>query len=230
MNQDRVFVPQTPPAPQSPEQRVETLCSAHPRSADSIRLVHRVCLQHGASGSKDFSLATIGKLCSAAKGPSGSYLRTRPASKYRAVIESVSRSMAPRQRQRVRPRSDIDAVLEGLPDATVRARVGVLLAELQSLRREKRGFGFKVQAPTTPVTPAGPLSDGATPLTGLERLALTQAIDARRLQALGWVTDARGRVLVERTGAVVFPAGFVTGLGKVLQSSPLPSPTRGAGR
>lgn len=206
-------------AAQSTEQLLAALCAAHPRSADSLRVVHRVCVNQRNRGEKDFSLETIGRLSAQQKGPSGSYLRTRPAARYRAIIDSIKRTVV--QPRAVRRPSDIDSVLEGVADPTVRARVGILLSELHSLRREKRGFGsFAAQdrrsAHTAALTNATTAMPEGWALTALERMAIQLSIEPSKLDDWGWKIDAKGRVVARATNAVVFPAAFVSAIGKIL--------------
>jgi len=115
----------------------------------------------------------------------------------------------------------LDEILEGVSDPVLRTRVGILLAELESARGQVTALRH-LAGQTAVLTLAAP---GAVPpdvgvpcaieLSKQERDALERAVAPATLQHWGWVADANGRVKTD-AGQVVYPAGYLTAIQKVL--------------
>lgn len=215
-------LPLAPAPPTSAAALLQQLCTTYPKSVRSLRVIDEVCSEQVSRGSHDFSIATIARLSSAKGGPTENYLRTEAAERYRALIDAYKQQQGVRP-TRKRPPSEVDAILEGVRDATLRTRLGILLSELVSLRRQQRGFGALGPATKAEATPAlqrlkGPPSDPAVQLTPLQRMALQQAIDPSHLKDWGWQLDGDDRV-VTRDGQTVFAAGFASAVRVVLEQA-----------
>lgn len=119
-------------------------------------------------------------------------------------------------RKKVRPpkSSAVDELLEGVSDPVLRARINLLIADLESTRAQllaarhlaSKNSVLVLSGPEALATaPAQP--DAA--LTPQEKKSFAAAISEKTLEHWGWLIDSNGRVLTNR-GQVVFGAGFVT--------------------
>lgn len=198
---------------------------ADPRRVRSLRVVHEVCEAQRAHGSRDYSLATIGKLVGARGGPSTAALGNPAGKAYRLLIASHRNACAAAAPRKARA-DDTDALLTGVRDPLQRARIEDLRNEVRTLRhrvvslqrvandaarvtivRGDAGESDRVRVDSS--APAAPV------LLPYEREALACALEPRRLKRLGLVVGANGRV--ESTdGHELFPLGFATGFQKLM--------------
>ena len=219
------------PTKPSPETLLAALQQdASTRTRQSLALIHSICSEQHASGSKDFSVATIGKLSSGRGGPSPQAIRNVSGEHYRALLSAwASYADGATRRPPARVESGVaDDVLDMIPDAAVRALVGSFLAENRKLkaenmllkthanvvinRRTASALSGLTSAPVVQVMP--PLST----LMPLEVDALRHAISDEQLKNMGWTVDAKtGRIL--KGGHAVFRAGFATAIKKVLDAA-----------
>jgi hypothetical protein len=103
----------------------------------------------------------------------------------------------------------------------LRARIGLLLAELKSTRAQL--LAARHLANQSAVLDLGRELSEERPnsaamgsrLSPLEMRALESAISEATLTHWGWCVDASGRIVTD-TGQTVFAAGFVTAISKVL--------------
>ena len=200
---------------------------ATPRTQRSLDLLHTLCQEQHQKGSRDFSVATMGRLSSERGGPSAQPIRNKTGVHYRALLAAWAAHVDGLTRKppaRAEPGVAED-VLGMIPDAAVRAVVGVILAENRKLLGEVALLKHQAQVvvdrrpvvkelrPTSAVQVL-PLLSALLPV---EIEALHQAVSKERLQLLGWEVDERnGRVTKE--GRPVFPVGFMTALRKVLDA------------
>jgi hypothetical protein len=108
-------------------------------------------------------------------------------------------------------------------DPVLRARIGLLVAELKSTRAQLLATRHLANQSAV-LHLAHELSDErlnsaapASRLSPLEVRALESAISETTLTHWGWRVDAGGRIVTD-TGQTVFAAGFVTAISKMLQS------------
>ncbi len=120
----------------SPKGLLEELCkNAHPRKQQSLKLIYRLCEEQHDRGSSDFSIATIGRLSEAANGPSAAAIRNKTGDSYKALIKTFAESVGGKDKKVSEQKNSVlDDILEGVSDPVLRARVGILLAELESAR------------------------------------------------------------------------------------------------
>jgi hypothetical protein len=214
---------------ESPRALLEALCAdADPRKTRSLRLIHAICEEQRDRDSKDYSVATIGRLSAERGGPAVGAIRNRTGEAYRALIKVFADSVGGKSRKTADVSSaQADLILEGVTDPVLRARIGLLVAELKSTRAQLLAARHLANRNAV-LDLAHELSDGPTPLNSavpgarlspLEVCALENAISEATLIHWGWRVDASGRIVTD-TGRAVFGAGFVTAIGKVLQSHP----------
>ncbi len=203
---------------------------ASTRTRQSLTLIHAICSEQHASGSKDFSVATIGKLSSGRGGPSPQAIRNVSGEHYRALLSAwASYANGATRKPPARVESGVaDDVLDMIPDAAVRALVGSFLAENRKLKAEnmllktqsnvvidrRPAIALSGSPASTVVQVMPPLST----LMPLEVDALRHAISDEQLTNMGWTVDAKtGRV--SKGGRAVFRAGFATAIKKVLDAA-----------
>lgn len=200
---------------------------ASTRTRQSLTLIHTICGEQHASGSKDFSVATVGKMSSGRGGPSPQAIRNVSGEHYRALLSAwASYADGATRKPPARVESGVaDDVLDMIADAAVRALVGSFLAENRKLKAEN--MLLKMQANVVidrrPVSalsgsPSSTVVQVIPPLSILMPLevdALRHAISDEQLKNMGWTVDAKtGRV--SKGGHAVFRAGFATAIKKVL--------------
>jgi hypothetical protein len=209
---------------QSTKALLEALCArADPRKIRSLRLIYVICEEQLDRGSKDYSVATIGRLSAERGGPAAGAIRNKTGEAYRAVIKAFADSVGGKTRKTVDVTpSPADVILHGVTDPVLRARIGLLLAELKSMRAQLLAARHLANQNAVLDLERG-LSEGrvncaaaASRLSPLEIRALENAISKATLTHWGWRVDAAGRIVTD-TGQTVFAAGFVTAIGKVLE-------------
>ena len=215
----------------SPETLLASLQQdASTRTRQSLTLIHSICGEQHASGSKDFSVATIGKMSSGRGGPSPQAIRNVSGEHYRALLSAwASYADGATRKPPARVEYGVaDDVLDMIADAAVRALVGSFLAENRKLKAEN--MLLKTQANVVidrrPVSalsglPSSTVVQVIPPLSILMPLevdALRHAISDEQLENMGWTVDAKtGRV--SKGGRAVFRAGFATAIKKVLDAA-----------
>jgi len=193
---------------------------AHPRTQASLRLIFEICNEQHERGSRDFSIAMIGGLSAERGGPSAAAIRNKTGEKYRALIAACADSVGGKKRKSVSVRvTQADEILEGVIDPVLRARLGLLLAELRSTKVQLSAARHLASQNAVVDLPVQPTGQTAAPshriLTDSERKSLASAISKKTLDHWGWKVDQSGRVLTERD-QVVFGIGFVTAIEKLL--------------
>lgn len=219
------------PSKPSPETLLAALQQdASTRTRQSLMLIHSICSEQHASGSKDFSVATIGKLSSGRGGPSPQAIRNVSGEHYRALLSAwAGYADGATRKPPARVESGVaDDVLDMIPDAAVRALVGSFLAENRKLKAEN--MLLKTQANVvidrrpaialsgSPTSTVVQLMPPLSTLMPLEVDALRHAISDEQLKNMGWTVDAKtGRV--SKGGHAIFRAGFATAIKKVLDAT-----------
>lgn len=139
------------------------------------------------------------------------------------VIKAFADSVGGKTRKTVDAKSiPTDLILHGVTDPVLRARIGLLLAELKSTRAQLLAARHLANQNAVldlerKLSEGGVNCAGATSrLSPLEICALENAISKATLTHWGWRVDAAGRIVTD-TGQTVFAAGFVTAIGKVLE-------------
>ena len=111
---------------------------ASKRTQQSLALINAICNDQYESGSKDFSVATIGKLSSADGGPSPQAIRNVTGRNYRALLAAWANYAEGHTRKPPANKESGVAtdILDMISDAAVRALVGSFLAENRKLKAE----------------------------------------------------------------------------------------------
>ena len=180
---------------------LHALCAnADPRKVRSLRLIHAICVEQTERGSDDYSIATIGRLSAEQGGPAAGAIRNKTGEAYRALIKVFADSVVGKARKESdAATAQIDLILEGVTDPVLRARLGLLLAELKATRAQLLAARHLANRTAT-LDLAQPSSDQLVRppeanLTPLEVRALENAISQETMDHWGWHTDESGRIV-----------------------------------
>lgn len=205
-----------------PEELLQRLLlGASHRAGAALRHTHQVCEAQrvrAGKGTVDYSLKTLGPQIAALGGPGARALSNAGGAKCRALIDCHRRiygGPAPSRRSPVSSGgSDPELIL--------------LRSENQSLRKALQAAQVLANANTEVTLIENEAGDGdlpsvrfgATPavtLNPVERAALRDTLDPRRMARLGWKEDAWGRV-VDAHQVDVLPIGFATAWRRLVEA------------
>lgn len=210
----------------SPEQLLEQLkTGANARKVKSLDILNSICQEQFERGSKDFSIATIGRLSEKKGGPATQSIRNKTGGDFKAIISVwANHTGGSMKRQPKLNDNPLYAILLKITDPAVRAVVGSVLAENKKLRGEvnllKHNVQFVIDKRETKFTygethQAFQILPTFNNLTEYEMEALRHAISDTLMSDEGWKTDGSGRVM-NLHGRVILKAGFVIAIQKVL--------------
>jgi hypothetical protein len=195
---------------------------ATPRMRRSLDIIQTLCSEQHQRGSRDFSVATIGRLSSARGGPATQTIRNKYGEHYRTLLVAWA---AFADGQTRKPPAKVysgtaEDVLGMIDDAAVRAIVGVIMAENRKLKGENTLLKSQAQITVDRRRLPEPTPALSMPtLLPVEKEALSQAISEEFLRVQGWQIDTKtGRVTSTKDGRPIFTAGFATAIKKVLDS------------
>lgn len=198
----------------------------------NLDIVHEICAELHRLGTRDFSLATIGRMSEERGGISKNAIYNKAAKEFQSLIEAWRTFSAGAKAHKAMPRTDARAntdedLLLKIPDVAVRSIVGMVVAERNRLRAEvkvlkgntnvvidKRVLPGQVQvAPNGQVVQV--LESGG--LSQTEKASLRKAVSPAFLAQEGWSEGENGELYNER-GRVLFDVGFANAIRKILQS------------
>ena len=204
-----------------PNELLELLSKdADPRKVKSLRVIHDICEDQRARGSMDFSVATIGRLSSEKGGPAGGAIRNATGEAYRAIIKAHL-DAAGGKKPKGRPHKADENPFEGITDPVLRARIGMLLAENESLKgqlhaarhltNKEKVVDLRRHVPATPSTIA------KNPMLSKQEIeALWHAFSEINLEKQGWHVSESGRITGE-DGQSIFKLGLLSAVSKILE-------------
>lgn len=213
-----------------PNQLVETLkAGARPQKQQNLEIMHQVCAQLHRLGSKDFSLATVGRMSEERGGMSRRALYNTTSDDFKALIRAWS-ELAANKTPKAKPRESLPSdneLLKKIVDPALRALMGGIIAERDRLRGEvkvlKSNANVVIDKRVLPghvnVTPKGQVVQivGGAGLSDTEKGALAQAISPEFLRHEGWSEGENGEILNAR-GRRLFEIGFANAIRKLLIS------------
>lgn len=195
----------------------------------NLDVVHEICAELHRLGSRDFSLATIGRMSGERGGISKNALYNKTSVDFQALIEAwrVFSNTATHKsipRTEVRPDSD-ETLLRKIPDVAVRSIMGMIIAERNRLRTEVKILKGSTSIVIDKRVVPGQIqkeADGqlvqvleASGLSETERKALAKAISPAFLTQENWRLGENGEVYNER-GRPLFDLGFANAIRKIL--------------
>lgn len=215
-----------------PKQVFETLmANARPQKQKNLQIVHEVCAELHRLGSKDFSLATVGRKSESQGGMSQRALYNTTSDDFKLLIRAWANfatvgNVTAKSRPSVAQTTDSD-LLRKIDDPVLRALLGHIIAERDQLRSEvqvlKANTKVVIDRRVLPghinVTPQGQVVQimSNVGLSDTEKQALAQVISPEFLQQEGWSEGLNGEIL-NRNGRKLFDIGFVHAVRKVLSS------------
>lgn len=188
---------------------------ADPRKVKSLRVIHDICQDQRARGSMDFSVATIGRLSCERGGPAGGAIRNATGEAYRAIIKAHL-DAAGGKKPKGRPHKADENPFEGITDPVLRARIGILLAENQSLRGQLLAARSFASKDSSVDLRTGIVTENTQILTKQEFFALEHAFSQENLAAHGWHVTENGRIVSE-CGTIIFKTGVASGILSIMQ-------------
>lgn len=199
----------------------------------NLEVVHQVCGELYRLGSKDFSLATVGRMSEERDGISRRALYNSTSGDFKRLIQAwasvaeAGKKTAPeRDKPRETPQED-NELLRKIGDPALRTLIGYIIAERDRLRGEVKLL--KTQADVVidrrplpghiNVTPSGQVIQvmSSAGLSETEKQALEKAISAQFLKEEEWSEGPHGEILNKR-GRKLFDIGFTNAIRKVLMS------------
>jgi hypothetical protein len=189
-----------------------------PQKMKNLKAIHELCGAHYEAGERDFSVATIGKLCEARGVLKARGLYNAPLADYRALIDawaSYAGPALPKPKQQLAT----EDYVRRIEDPAVRMLVQGVIAERNKLKAQLN----TLKAATTVVVDRRPVESTTTKglpvpakgLTDSERNSLSKALSPVFLAEQGW-TEAELGEIVNARGRTLFDPGFATGLRKLL--------------
>lgn len=218
--------------PISPVQLLQQLKDgARLQKRRNLDVVHEICAELHRLGSRDFSLATIGRMSGERGGISKNALYNKTAKDFQALIEAW-RMFADSAKHKAIPRAEVrpdseEKLLGKIPDVALRSIMGMILAERNRLRTE-----VKILKGTTNLVIDKRVLPGqlqkeaggqlvqvleASGLSETERKALAKSISPAFLTQEGWYVGEHGEVY-NAQGRPLFDLGFANAIRKILDS------------
>jgi acetylornithine deacetylase/succinyl-diaminopimelate desuccinylase-like protein len=194
------------------------------RKQRSLDITNGICKEQVERGSRDFSIATIGRFSSEQGGPSPQTIRNKGGDDFRALIATwAEHSKGAMKKPPKIQESGISSILGKIDDPAVRSIVGSILATNAKLQREVNVLKQQAEIvidrrtipPATKDQHDAPKLGAIESLTQTEFTALSHAISADFMQQEGWTIEKSGR-LVNKLGRTIFKAGFATAIKKII--------------
>lgn len=196
----------------------------------NLDIVHEICAELHRLGSRDFSLATVGRMSEERGGISKNAIYNKAAKEFQSLIEAWRAFSAGGKGHKAMPRTDARAdteedLLRKIPDVAVRSIVGMVIAERNRLRAEVKILKGNTNVVIDKRILPGQIQTGAdgqvvqvleaSGLTETERAALAKAISPAFLAEEDWSEGENGMIYNER-GRPLFDLGFANAIRKVL--------------
>ena len=209
--------------PVNPQIVFEELCGqATVRTKKALQLLHQVLEKQIQSESRDFSIATVGRLSSEQGGPSTQTIRNRTGKHFQQLIDvwaayaGTTRKKPLSVRQKQLLNSNDQHILDSIADPVIRTVVGSLIAERNKYRDQ-----LNVLKANTDIlidrTKKTQLKDDeqGIHLTTMEIEAVRVAISDDFFNSQNWGVMPTGQVKDE-DGQEIYKRGYVNALNKMV--------------
>lgn len=194
------------------------------RKQRSLDTINGICKEQLERGSRDFSIATIGRVSLEQGGPSPQTIRNKGGDDFRALICTwADHSKGAMKKPPKIQESGVSSILGKINDPAVRSIVGSILATNSKLQRElnllKQQAEIVIDRRTIPLLTTKhqdtQLADIVECLTTTDFSALSHAISIELMEQEGWIIEKSGRI-TNSIGRTIFRAGFVNAIRKVV--------------
>jgi len=218
-----------------PSQVLATLSSGvRPQKRQNLEIIHQVCTELHRLGSRDFSIATIGRMSEERGGMSRRALYNSTSRDFKTLIQAWvawatggSKNVPKAKACETEVAADDSHLLRRLDDPALRTLFGLIIAERDRLRGEvgllRRQANVVVDRRALPgyvnVTPQGQVVQvmSSAGLSETEKQALSRAISEGFLAQEGWSEGPDGEIRNVH-GRPLFDIGFANAIRKVLMS------------
>jgi hypothetical protein len=216
----------------NPNHLFEALAAdARPQKRRNLEIMQQVCAELHRLGSRDFSLATVGRMSEERGGMTRRALYNSTSDEFKTLIRAwanfaTGSKPATESKSHEAPPTD-GALLQKIDDPALRAILGHIIAERDRLRSEvkllRAHANVVVDRRVLPghinVTPMGQVIQvmSSAGLSDTEKQALSRAISAEFLAQEGWSEGMNGEILNTR-GRKLFDIGFTNAVKKALMS------------
>lgn len=215
-----------------PDEVLKTLRQgARPQKQRNFDVVHAVCAELHRLGSRDFSLACVGRMSEQRHGVSKAALYNKASADFRSLIQAWRAYAGDAQPKLPGSRKALaeEDLLQRIEDPALRALIGGIVAERNELRAQintlRSHANIVIDRRVLPgqikAAHDGQVTQVLTPTEGLlllEREALEKAISPRFLEQEGWREGPDGEIR-NATGRKLFEVGFATAIRKLLSAS-----------
>lgn len=215
-----------------PDEVLKTLREgARPQKQRNLDVLHEVCAELNRLGSRDFSLATVGRMSEQRHGVSQGALYNKAAADFRTLIQAWVAHADDARPRTLGPHKPLaeEELLHRIEDPALRALIGSIVAERNRLRAglntlrsqaniviDRRVLPGEVKAaPNGQIVQILTATEGLLPL---EREALQRAISPKFLEQEGW-REGRDGEIRNAAGRKLFEVGFVTAIRKLTSAS-----------
>ncbi|PSW27806.1 alpha/beta hydrolase [Photobacterium phosphoreum] len=209
--------------PVNPHIVLEELCEqATMRTKKALQILHQVLEKQSQSASRDFSIATVGRLSSEQGGPSTQTIRNRTGKHFQQLIDvwaayaGTTRKKPLSVRQKQLLNSNDQHILDSIEDPVIRAVVGSLIAERNKYRDQlnvlKANTDIVIDR-TTKIQPK--VNEQGVDLTPMEIEAIRSAISDDFFNSQNWVVMPTGQVK-NSDGVEIYKRGYFNILLKLI--------------
>ena len=208
--------------PVNPHIVLEELCEqATTRTKKALQILHQILEKQSLSASRDFSIATVGRLSSEQGGPSTQTIRNRTGKHFQQLIDvwaayaGTTRKKPLSVRQKQLLNSNDQHILDSIEDPVIRAVVGSLIAERNKYRDQLNVLkaNTDIVIDRTKKTQSKDNEQGIN-LMPMEIEAVRSAISDDFFNSQNWVVMPTGQVKDEN-GQEIYQRGYVNALNKV---------------
>lgn len=218
-----------------PSQVLVALSSGvRPQKRQNLEIIHQVCTELYRLGSRDFSMATVGRISEERGGMSRRALYNSTSRDFKTLIQAWAAwaTGGGKNAAAAKPRdpemaADDNHLLRCLDDPALRTLFGFVIAERDRLRGEvkllRQQANVVVDRRVLPghinVTPQGQVVQvmSSAGLSETEKQALSRAISENFLVQEGWSEGPDGEIR-NAHGRKLFDIGFANAIRKVLMS------------
>lgn len=210
-----------------PDAVLESVLAKAERSnrRNNLAKVHELCRKQHETGSRDFSLATIGRLVEGEGIMKGRALYNAQSADYKMLIEAWAAYAGPAVTKPPKTLASHDYLMR-IEDPAIRSIMQAIVAERDKLKaqlnvlkantkvvvdRRPQGATVSAASGSQPVTVLAP----AAQLTPSERTALQKAVSAEYLEERGLREGSHGEI-VNKAGRTMFEVGFARAVRKLL--------------